>query len=129
MPSTSRSAYDLALAAGQLVDPGPDTVGEFTRLGAALGRLDPLLRRIRPAAGGVEPGRIDRGDRDGTLRFSRAPVVRARFTRMRNSHVFSDERPSKPPRPRSVASQVSCTTSSAIAWLGTNETASRSIGS
>jgi hypothetical protein len=47
---------------------------------------------------------------------------------MRNNQVFSDERPSKLSRPRSTASQVSWTTSSATA-LGTNEAASRSIGS
>jgi hypothetical protein len=55
------------------------------------------------------------------------PVLRARFTRMRNSQVFSDARPSKVSRPRSAASQVSWTTSSATARLGTNEAASRSI--
>jgi hypothetical protein len=48
---------------------------------------------------------------------------------MANSQDFSDERPWNPARPRSNASQVSWTTSSAMARLGTNEAASRSIGS
>ena len=69
------------------------------------------------------------GSATGTLRCSLLPVLLARFTRMRNSQVFSDERPSKFSRPRSTASQVSWTTSSATARLGTNEAASRSIGS
>src|SRR5712691_2063977 len=61
------------------------------------------------------------GSATGTLRCSLLPVLLARFTRMRNSQVFSDERPSKFSRPRSAASQVSWTTSSATARLGTNE--------
>src|SRR6185369_13390544 len=69
------------------------------------------------------------GSATGTLRCSLLPVLRARFTRMRNSHVFSDDRPWKASRPRSAASQVSCTTSSATARLGTNDAASASIGS
>jgi hypothetical protein len=38
---------------------------------------------------------------------------------MRKIHVLSDERPSKASIPRSTASHVSCTTSSATARLGT----------
>jgi hypothetical protein len=63
------------------------------------------------------------------LRCSRVPVFLAWLTQMANSQVFSDERPSNPARPRSTASQVSWTTSSATARLGTNDAASRSIGS
>jgi hypothetical protein len=44
---------------------------------------------------------------------------------MLNSHVFTLERPSKRPMPWITASQVSCTTSSATARLGTYWHASR----
>src|SRR6516162_8178467 len=63
----------------------------------------------------------------GMVRCSRLPVVRARLTRMVNIHVRSDALPWKAGRPRSTASQVSWTTSSATARLGTNEAASRSM--
>ena len=46
---------------------------------------------------------------------------------MVKSQVFSDDRPSNEPSPRSAASQVSWTTSSATARLGTNDSASRSM--
>ena len=46
---------------------------------------------------------------------------------MLNTHVRSDERPSKRSRPCSAASQVSCTTSSATAALGTYMRATRII--
>ena len=62
-----------------------------------------------------------------TLRRSRTPVLRARLTRIRNSQVLIDERASKRSMPRSTATHVSCTTSSAIASLGTNERARCSI--
>ena len=64
----------------------------------------------------------------GVSRRSRTPAVRARLTTMRNSHVFSDDRPSNRSMPRTTPSQVSCTTSSATARLGTNVDASRSRG-
>ena len=54
-----------------------------------------------------------------TLRRSRLPAVLAWLIRMRNSHVRTDERPSKPSSPRSTPTQVSWTTSSATARLGT----------
>ena len=63
------------------------------------------------------------------LRRSRSPVVLARLTRMRNSQVRNEERSSKPPMPRTTPIQVSWTTSSATARLGTNEEASRSMAS
>src|SRR5512133_4178991 len=63
----------------------------------------------------------------GTERRSRSPRVRARLTRMLNTHVRSDERSSKRSSPRSAASQVSCTTSSATAALGTYMRATRII--
>jgi hypothetical protein len=96
-----------------------------------LGRLDPVLGRIGPgpAASNRAGSTTGSGSATGTLRCSRVPVVRARLTKIRNSHVLSDDRPSNPSSPRSAASQVSCTTSSATARLGTNEAASRSIGS
>jgi hypothetical protein len=53
------------------------------------------------------------------LRCSRTPVLRARLTRIRKSHVLNEERPAKPSIPRSTATHVSCTTSSAIALLAT----------
>jgi hypothetical protein len=62
-----------------------------------------------------------------TLRRSRAPAVRARFTRIANIQVLTDERPSNPPMPRSTPSQVSWTTSSATAMLGTYPAARESI--
>ena len=61
------------------------------------------------------------------VRRSRAPAVLARLTRIRNSQVRKEERPSNPPMPRSTPTQVSWTTSSATATFGTNEHASRSI--
>ena len=91
-----------------------------------------MLGRVGPAAVAAEPGRVrgqGSGSATGTLRCSLLPVVLARFTRMRNSQVLSDERPSKFSSPRNTASQVSWTTSSATARLGTNEAASCSIGS
>ena len=59
------------------------------------------------------------GSSIGMLRCSLVPVVRARLTRMVNTQVRSDDRPSNPLRPRKTASQVSWTTSSATARLGT----------
>ena len=41
------------------------------------------------------------------MRFSRVPHVLARFVRIRNTHVFSDERPSKRTSPSKTAAQVS----------------------
>jgi hypothetical protein len=82
-----------------------------------------------PEASNRDGSTTGSGSATGTLRFSRVPVFLAWFTRMRNSQVLRDERPSNPPRPRSRPSQVSWTTSSAMARLGTNEAASRSIGS
>ncbi len=62
-------------------------------------------------------------------RRSRVPVVLARLTRMRNSHVRTEERPSNRLMPRSTPTQASWTTSSATARLGTSEQASRSMES
>ena len=64
----------------------------------------------------------------GTLRPSRTPRVLARFVRMVNSHVLSEDRPSKRSIPWSTPSHVSCTTSSATARLGTYSIASRNRG-
>ena len=52
---------------------------------------------------------------NGTVRASRAPTVRARFTSIRKIHVFTEQRPSNRWKPSNSASQVSCTTSSATA--------------
>src|ERR687887_2475525 len=64
---------------------------------------------------------------NGTVRRSRSPRVRARLTRMLNTQVRSDDRPSKRSMPVSTPSHASCTTSSAAAWLGTYIRATRSI--
>ena len=57
---------------------------------------------------------------------ARAPaVVRARFRRMWKSQVLNEDRPSKRSTPRTTASQVSCTTSSATERLATTVSASR----
>ena len=60
------------------------------------------------------------------LRCSRPAVVRARFSRMWNSHVLNDDRPSKRSTPRTTASQVSWTTSSATERFATTVPASLS---
>ena len=61
-------------------------------------------RHTPPAPGAVrsETGGVDAGQRPGSgdARRSRWPTLRARLTRMRNCHVFSDERPSKRWMPR-----------------------------
>ena len=94
--------------------------------------LDPGLRRAasrrRRRTGAARPTAALTASAPGTLRCSCAPAVLARLTRIRNSQVFNDDRPSKPSMPRTPPSQVSWTTSSATARLGTNEDASRSIG-
>ncbi len=45
--------------------------------------------------------------------------------RIRYNQVSNDDRPWNPSIPRKTANQVSCTTSSATAWFGTNERATR----
>ena len=85
-------------------------------------------------AGVKEPVGID----GGALPAARAGCVRegdgsrlafggvfARLTRMRKTHVLSDERSSKESIPRSTPIHVSWTTSSATAAEPTNERASR----
>ena len=67
-----------------------------------------------------------RWGRTVTWRCSRTPEVRARLTRMRKSQVLNDERPSKRSTPRTTPIQVSWTTSSATASLGTKVRATRS---
>jgi hypothetical protein len=61
------------------------------------------------------------------LRTSLRARVIAVLTRMRNTQVFSDDRPWKRSIPSITASQVSDTTSSAIARVGTRLAAIRSI--
>jgi len=58
-------------------------------------------------------------------RCSRPAVDRARFTVTLNSHVLKEERPSKRSIPRTTASHVSWTTSSATARLPTIAWAAR----
>ena len=93
--------------------------------------LPPRKRRRRrrgrrgPGPEGAEPA--ETSDDIGTVRASRAPRVRARLARMRKIHVLSDERPSKPSSPRITASQVSCTTSSAMDGVLTNWSATLTI--
>jgi hypothetical protein len=55
----------------------------------------------------------------GALEPSRAARVRARLTRIRKIHVLSDDLPSNAQIPRITPSQVSCTTSSAMAAFAT----------
>jgi hypothetical protein len=62
----------------------------------------------------------------GFQAFPVTPVLRARFTRMWNSQVRTDDRPSNRWMPLTRPSQVSCTTSSATARLGTIVWARRS---
>jgi hypothetical protein len=64
-------------------------------------------------------------DENGTERRSRSPRVFAMFVRIRNIQVLSDERPSNRSIPFSTPIQVSCTTSSATAALGTYMRATR----
>ena len=66
--------------------------------------LDPLCRR--PSAVGIPAGWI---------RLSRTPCRLAWLTQIRSTQVRSDDRPSNVSMPRTTASQVSCTTSSAVA--------------
>ena len=61
------------------------------------------------------------------MRPSRAPLVFARLVRIRKSQVFRLERSSKRSIPLSTASQVSCTTSSAVARSRTYICATRSM--
>src|ERR1700761_6840050 len=76
-------------------------------------------KRERSTAGPASP--------IGRLRASPMPVLLARLTRIWSSQVLKEERPANPSSPRSTATQVSCTTSSATAVLGTKAVASRSI--
>ena len=55
----------------------------------------------------------------GIVRRSRSPRVRAWLRAIWKTQVRKLERPSKRSRPRRTPSQVSCTTSSATAVLGT----------
>ena len=71
--------------------------------------------RRRPRA----PGQGRGATRTGSTRPSRCARVFAVLTRMRKTHVFNDERPSNRSRAPSTRSQVSCTTSSASARVGT----------
>ena len=123
-----------ALLLGQRVDDLGEAAAQLLREQLRL-RLDVELgRRRRPAAVGVERGRVHgrallvldvASDENGTWRASRTARVRARLTRMRKIHVFKDERSSKRSSPLSTASHVSWTTSSASASVRTNVRASR----
>ena len=64
----------------------------------------------------------------GSVRFSRLPRVRAVLRRIWKIHVRSDERPSNRSIPLMTPTHVSCTTSSAIARLGTWASANRVSG-
>ena len=64
-------------------------------------------------------------DDHGTLRFSRTPLVLARFDTMVNIQVFRLERPSKASSPSMILSHASCATSWAIASEATNVRATR----
>ena len=121
-----------ALVLGQrrdrLLDRAPRLAGEQPLLGHA-------SRRGRPVAIPREPVGVDRGvaprrRRRRTTRTAGSaaparPLVFALLVRIRNSHVFRDERPSKRSRPVRTASHVSATTSSAIARDGTYICATR----
>jgi len=110
---------DLPLAVRQVIDGRPEPPGQLRRVQPAVGLLDPALRRGRPVSSNRDGSTAGSGSPTGTLRRSRAPVVLARFTRIRSSQVRNEERPSNPPSPRSTPSHVSWTTSSATATLGT----------
>lgn len=75
--------------------------------------------RKRSASGPSPAASRSASELSGTVRRSRCPRAIARFMAIRNSHVFSDERPSKRSMPWSTPSHVSCTTSSATARHGT----------
>ena len=51
----------------------------------------------------------------GRIRLSRTPCRLAWLTQIRNTQVRSVDRPSNDSIPRTTASQLSCTTSSAVA--------------
>src|SRR5690348_4064061 len=130
MPSTSRSRTTSRWR------PGSSSIQARTRWASLPASIRPSAASIQCSGGSAQPpapsnragSTAGSGSATGTLRCSLLPVVRARFTRIRNTQVFSDERPSNPSRPRSTASQVSWTTSSATARFGTNDAARASIG-
>ena len=131
IPSTSRNNTTSRCRAGS------SSIQTRMRSASLPASIRPSATSIQCSGGSAQPPEASNrdgstagsGSATGMLRCSRVPVFRAWFTRMANSQVLSDERPSNPPRPRNTASQVSWTTSSAMARLGTNEAASRSIGS
>ena len=131
----------LALADGELGDRLQQDPARLLGAEALLGR-GPLGGRAGPRAGvgiaestgsGRGPPRARRRPssrrrkrkENGSTRRSRRPRVRAMLSRMLAIQVRSDDRPSKRSIPFRTASQVSCTTSSAIARLGTCIRASR----
>ena len=87
--------------------------------------LDAGPRNRRGPAVGPDRSAGAREDH-GNERDSRTPLVRPTFARMLNTQVLSDDRPSNRSRPRTTASQVSCTTSWAEASVDTYVRATRS---
>ena len=124
-PSTSRRTTTWRCASG--------SVGRISRTRCA--RRSATMRSSTCSdhgTGGVlhapEPSKRSSTPPSGNdvVRCSRPAVVRARLIRMWNSQVLNEDRPSKRSTPRTTASHVSCTTSSATARLFTTVWARRS---
>ena len=100
---------------------------EQAALGIGSSRGGALIQRPSAAnAAGSTVGRSSLSSAEnGMLRASRTARVRARLTRMRKIQVRSDERPSKALSPRTTASHVSWTTSSAAVLVRTKVRATR----
>ena len=114
--------HDLALARGERVERPLDLIADSpcassrsslssTQCWGGDIHAPDASNRARSTTGPASP--------TARVRCSRTPVLVARLTRIRNSHVRNDERPAKPSIPRSTPTHVSCTTSSATAWLET----------
>jgi len=128
---------DRALARGEVRD------GRLQALQGLTSQEQVLRILYLPTARWVQPATLRResigefrflvfrglqsGKRENVRRRpSRAPRVRARFTRIRKIQVFNEERPSNHLRPLMTPSQVSWTTSSAAPRSATKGRASRS---
>ncbi len=92
-----------------------------------MGDWSPAGRNRSGSTAGSDSGSGAHREEKGIDRLSRCPRVLAVFTRIRKIQVRSDDRPWNPSRPFRTPSQASCTTSSAMARVGTYILASRSI--
>ena len=104
----SRKHDDLALTRRKFAEGGVEDRRQGGGIKPIVTLVGPSFEGISPLALGVEAGWIDSVQSfDRRLGCSAEPAERARLTRMLNSQVLNDDRPSKRSIPRTTPSHVS----------------------